>query len=102
MPILEIVMKALSTVVLSLCLLFTATSAVAQGVVSDQRIRIPSVSLIISQQGNANADGTSESRFCCKNENGRSCHVFGDASCTNCTSFCEGSMVVDPQGGYSY
>ena len=50
-----------------------------------------SVTVVVEQLSGAKS---SESRFCCKNENNRACYVFGDASCTNCTAFCSGSMVV--------
>jgi len=36
-----------------------------------------------------------DKKFCCKTESGTGCYVFGDASCTNCTSFCSGNMVIE-------
>lgn len=40
--------------------------------------------------------GKLEKRLCCKTASGNACYVFGNASCTNCASFCNGDMVIEP------
>lgn len=35
-------------------------------------------------------------KFCCKTEGGTACYVFGKSSCSNCSDFCSGSMVIEP------
>ena len=42
-----------------------------------------------------------EKRFCCKTDGGTPCYVFGDASCTNCTGFCSGNMIIGPADAMS-
>ena len=46
----------------------------------------------------AKAKKTGNRKFCCKTDSGTACYVFGKASCSNCTKFCSGDMVIEPMG----
>lgn len=37
-------------------------------------------------------------KYCCTSSGGHKCYVFGDASCSNCSDFCNGTMVIESSG----